>query len=70
MSGNRFYVHLAGKTNGAHLDYVRRLKNIGHTEVLSPEGSDYIVVFCPIASRVGTDVGEALESIPGMNGFW
>uniref|UniRef100_A0A8P4GEI3 Uncharacterized protein n=1 Tax=Dicentrarchus labrax TaxID=13489 RepID=A0A8P4GEI3_DICLA len=26
---------------------------------------DYLLVFCPVASRVGTDVSEALEKLPG-----
>ncbi|XP_030260355.1 uncharacterized protein LOC115573630 isoform X2 [Sparus aurata] len=65
VSGKRFFVKEAGRTHGTHLDYVRSLNSIGHAEVFSPEESDYIVVFCPIASRVGTDVGEALENIPG-----
>lgn len=65
MSGKRFFVQEAGRTQGAHIDYVKSLKKIGQFEVLSPEESDYIVIFCPIASRVGTDVGEALENIPG-----
>ncbi|KAM8725614.1 uncharacterized protein AB9X84_002370 isoform 2-T2 [Acanthopagrus schlegelii] len=64
VSGNRFCVHVAGKTIGAHLEYITNLNRIGQIEVSSPEESDYIVVFCPIASRVGTDVGEALESLP------
>lgn len=70
MFGNRFYVHVAGKTNGAHLEYITNLNRIGQIEVFSPEESDYIVVFCPIASRVGTDVGEALESLPGRKGLF
>ncbi|XP_073348531.1 uncharacterized protein [Pagrus major] len=65
VSGERFFVQVAGKTNGAHLEYVERLRGIGQTEVSSPEQCDYIVVFCPIVSRVGKDIGEALENIPG-----
>lgn len=56
-----------GKTNGAHHDFVEKLRDVGHTEVNSPEQCDYLVVFCPIVSRVGTDIKEALDKIPGKN---
>uniref|UniRef100_A0A3Q1CNR3 Uncharacterized protein n=1 Tax=Amphiprion ocellaris TaxID=80972 RepID=A0A3Q1CNR3_AMPOC len=36
----------------------------GQTEVTSPEQCDYLLVFCPVASRVGTDISEALDHIP------
>ncbi|KAE8286526.1 hypothetical protein D5F01_LYC14461 [Larimichthys crocea] len=63
----KFSVHLAGKTNNAHQDFVARFKRTGQTEVDSPGRSDYILVFCPIVSRVGTDIGEALESTEKNN---
>ncbi|XP_051265607.1 uncharacterized protein LOC127368639 isoform X17 [Dicentrarchus labrax] len=61
----KFFVILVGKTNDAHLEFVAKIESIGHTEVNSPEESDYLLVFCPVASRVGTDVSEALENLPG-----
>ncbi|TDH00692.1 hypothetical protein EPR50_G00191280 [Perca flavescens] len=63
--GKNFYVHLAGKTNDAHHDLVENLIACGQTEVQSPEESDYLLVFCPIASRVGTDISEAMDNMPG-----
>ncbi|XP_056260873.1 uncharacterized protein si:ch211-245h14.1 isoform X2 [Seriola aureovittata] len=60
----KFFVFLAGKTNDAHLDFVKKLRDAGHTEVQSPEECDYCLVFCPIASRVGADVGDALDRAP------
>uniref|UniRef100_A0A3P8T3H2 Uncharacterized protein n=1 Tax=Amphiprion percula TaxID=161767 RepID=A0A3P8T3H2_AMPPE len=39
-------------------------KSEGQTEVTSPEQCDYLLVFCPVASRVGTDISEALDHIP------
>ncbi|GAA6235647.1 uncharacterized protein si:ch211-245h14.1 isoform X4 [Lates japonicus] len=65
MLRKNFYVHLAGRTNDAHQDFVRKLKSSGLTQVFSHDHCDYCVVFCPIASRVGTDVDEALERSPG-----
>ena len=70
VTWKKFFVHVAGKTNKAHQDYVLKLRGIGHIEVSVPEESDYIVVFCPVVSRVGTDIGEALESIPGRKSLW
>ncbi|KAJ4920754.1 hypothetical protein JOQ06_027769 [Pogonophryne albipinna] len=65
VPGKKFHVSVAGCTNGAHQTYVNYLKGLGQIEVLSPEQSDYLVLFCPIASRVGTDIGEAMDKIPG-----
>lgn len=63
----RFYVHLAGDTNGTHKEFVSYMRQIGHTKVSSPEESDYVVVFCPFMSQVETDFSEALEDIPGRS---
>ncbi|XP_035851197.1 uncharacterized protein LOC118493844 isoform X2 [Sander lucioperca] len=63
--GRKFYVHLAGITNGAHQAFVEKFKDVGKIEVQCPEESDYLLVFCPIASRVGTDISEALDNMPG-----
>ncbi|KAG7219124.1 hypothetical protein INR49_019332 [Caranx melampygus] len=57
----KFYVDLAGNTTDAHKSYVDKLKEVGQTEVSSLEDCDYCVVFCPVSSRVGTDVSEALD---------
>ncbi|XP_033994313.1 uncharacterized protein LOC117489241 isoform X8 [Trematomus bernacchii] len=65
VPGKKFHVSVAGCTNGAHETYVNDLKGMGQIEVISPEQSDYLVLFCPIASRVGTDIGEAMDKIPG-----
>uniref|UniRef100_A0A8C4NNH4 Uncharacterized protein n=1 Tax=Dicentrarchus labrax TaxID=13489 RepID=A0A8C4NNH4_DICLA len=35
------------------------------TKTYAIKESDYLLVFCPVASRVGTDVSEALENLPG-----
>lgn len=60
----KFYVHEAGKTNGAHLSLVNKLKGIGHIPVDSSAVCDYVLVICPAVSRVGTNIGEALDSMP------
>lgn len=63
-SWRSFFLILSGKTNGAHSSVVERLKAAGHTEVRSPEGCDYLLVFCPNVSRVGADISSALNNIP------
>ncbi|XP_060946984.1 uncharacterized protein LOC133024046 isoform X1 [Limanda limanda] len=60
-----FFVVLSGTTNNTHGDFVRMIKNLGHTEVTDPEACDYCLLFCPITSRVGTDVDLSLRKIPG-----
>ena len=57
-------MHLAGDTNGTHKEFVSHIRQLGHTKVSSPEESDYVVVFCPIASQAETDFSKALEDIP------
>ncbi|XP_035808586.2 uncharacterized protein LOC111575085 [Amphiprion ocellaris] len=64
VSGKKFHVIVAGTTNGAHRPIVGGFKSKGQTEVTSPEQCDYLLVFCPVASRVGTDISEALDHIP------
>ncbi|KAF3850231.1 hypothetical protein F7725_019950 [Dissostichus mawsoni] len=66
VPGKKFHVSVAGCTNGAHETYVNDLKGLGQIKVISPEQSDYLVLFCPIASRVGTDIGEAMDNISAV----
>ncbi|MED6253069.1 hypothetical protein ATANTOWER_021762, partial [Ataeniobius toweri] len=61
--GNKFFVILSGQTNGAHQSVVKQRRDYGQTEVDSFEACYYLLVFCPIASRVGTDIHEALSKI-------
>lgn len=63
--GKNFFVHLAGKTNGAHGDVVNYLKRIGKVQVESYAESDFLMVFCPVVSRVGTDIEAALSDNSG-----
>ncbi|KAM4522655.1 uncharacterized protein PAE49_002286 isoform 2-T2 [Odontesthes bonariensis] len=62
-SWKKFLINLAGTTNGAHQPIVKNLKDAGHYEVNNVLDADYLLVFCPIASRVGTDISEALKQI-------
>lgn len=44
---------------------MKKLKDAGHVETFSPEDSDYLLLFCPVVSCVGTDIKQALSSISG-----
>ncbi|XP_029966878.1 uncharacterized protein LOC115402448 isoform X4 [Salarias fasciatus] len=63
-SWRKFSVILTGRTNGAHQSVVGTFESVGQTEATSPGDADYCLVFCPVSSRVGTDVGEAMEHLP------
>ncbi|KAM4522657.1 uncharacterized protein PAE49_002287 isoform 2-T2 [Odontesthes bonariensis] len=62
-SWKKFLIILAGTTNGAHQPIVDNLRAAGQFEVKNVLDADYLLVFCPIASRVGTDISEALKQI-------
>ncbi|KAM4529261.1 uncharacterized protein V3H82_027447 [Fundulus diaphanus] len=64
--GKKFFVILSGERNKAHLSIVKKLTDYGQTEVDSLEECDYLLVFCPIVSRVGTDIHEALSKISDL----
>ncbi|XP_029589470.1 uncharacterized protein LOC115174765 isoform X3 [Salmo trutta] len=58
-------VIVAGNTLGSHEGITLQLTTTSTvTEVKSPEESDFIMVFCPIVSRAGTDIEAALQQIP------
>lgn len=61
MTGKKFFVILAGKTNGADKEIINILQRSRQIEVESPEDCDYQVLICPIVSRVETDINEALS---------
>lgn len=63
VSGRKFFVVLAGNTNDTHTSFVSRIKTKGYEEVTSQESYDFILLFCPVVSRVGTDIGEALQNV-------
>ncbi|XP_056880296.1 uncharacterized protein LOC130520624 isoform X2 [Takifugu flavidus] len=64
VSGTKFFVYVASETKNAHMEWVSKMKRVGHTEVNIPEDADYYLVFCPVKSRIKTDIDEALEGLP------
>lgn len=59
----KFSVVVAGNTNGTHTNFVSQMKRSNYVEVHSAQDSAFILVFCPIVSRVGTDIKEALQNV-------
>ena len=62
-----FFVYVASETKGAHKEWISYFKRLGHVEVDLEGEADYFLVFCPVKSRIKTDIDEALEKIPGRN---
>ncbi|XP_063079738.1 uncharacterized protein LOC134469420 [Engraulis encrasicolus] len=61
----RVFVLVLGNTLGCHERFLELLSpHVTLVRGHSPEDSDVILAFCPIVSRVGTDIGAALNKIP------
>lgn len=66
---------VAGTTFGAHLQLLEKVKGIRDQNwdlvclnlEESPSNQDYqvIIVFCPISSRIGTDIEAAMHKVTG-----
>lgn len=62
VPGSKFFVEVAGTTKGAHKKIVSDFERWGYVQV-SPEQSDFVLIFCPVVSRVGTDITAALQNV-------
>ena len=60
-----------GRTCGADGEILEKVKNMKWTQVkiTGCQECDIIIVFCPITSRVGSDVPAAMRKIPGNERF-
>ncbi|CAF91997.1 unnamed protein product [Tetraodon nigroviridis] len=63
-SRGKFFVYVASETKNAHKEWISFFKRLGYAEVDNAEDADYLLVFCPVKSRIKTDIDEALEKIP------
>ncbi|XP_076128244.1 uncharacterized protein LOC143109412 isoform X2 [Alosa pseudoharengus] len=64
-AGIKVFTVLTGNTLGSHESFRNRLATqLNLTEVPLVEDCDVILAYCPIVSRVGTDIGAALSVIP------
>ncbi|XP_061580276.1 uncharacterized protein LOC133446282 [Cololabis saira] len=59
----KVYKVTTGETFGADEDLLRQMTDGLHVNFTSPEESDVIIVFCPISSRVGSDVEAAMREV-------
>ncbi|KAF5887844.1 calponin homology domain-containing protein DDB_G0272472-like isoform X3, partial [Clarias magur] len=64
----KFLVIKTGRTLNSHEDFIKRLKKqIRLQEVSTVEECDFILGFCPVASRAGIDVERALETLQNIS---
>ncbi|XP_069054501.1 uncharacterized protein [Lepisosteus oculatus] len=61
----KLHVRVLGQTLNAHIDFIKRIqRSIIIKERESEEDCDVIVAFCPVSSRIGTDIDAAIENLP------
>ncbi|KAF5900186.1 verrucotoxin subunit beta-like, partial [Clarias magur] len=65
LSGEKYFILLTGETLKSHEDFIVKLKNKIPMlkEVKRVDECDFILVFCPIVSRAGTDIEAAVKKI-------
>ncbi|XP_056150626.1 uncharacterized protein LOC130125170 [Lampris incognitus] len=61
---NEFYTVLTGETLGVHTEFIKKHTHNSQIEVASYMLCGYILAFCPIVSRAGTDIEAAMRVIP------
>lgn len=70
LEGNKYYIHIAGRTLKNHHEYIRNVfqQIPGLDEVTSVAECDVILVFCTVVSRAGTDIDAALNELNRLTG--
>ncbi|XP_062406489.1 uncharacterized protein LOC134097590 isoform X9 [Sardina pilchardus] len=63
----RIFVTQSGNTLNSHLDFLKRLRNHRKFKEKVVDECDVILAFCPIVSRVGTDIEAALKIFKGLS---
>ncbi|KAK2816560.1 hypothetical protein Q7C36_022831 [Tachysurus vachellii] len=68
--GNKVSVLVTGKTLNVHMKFMEHLKQQKPhlQEVKNVAECDYVLVFCPIVSRAGTDIEAALKKLQDIAG--
>ncbi|XP_024233833.2 uncharacterized protein LOC112217640 isoform X2 [Oncorhynchus tshawytscha] len=62
----KVYSQVCGKTLNAHLALMKQVEDLGlKRKETSVEDCQVIMVFCPVVSRVGTDIEAAMSQVPG-----
>ncbi|KAM9440420.1 uncharacterized protein Hap1MRO34_025651 [Clarias gariepinus] len=70
LSGTKYFILLTGNTLKSHEDFIVKLKSKVPSlqEVERVEECDFILVFCPVVSQVGTDTERAVNKINDISG--
>ncbi|KAI5629312.1 hypothetical protein C0J50_10516, partial [Silurus asotus] len=70
LLGNKLFIHVTGRTFNSHKDFMHQLKNSTPClqEVETVDECDFILVFCPVVSRAGTDIEAAEKSLHKISG--
>ncbi|KAI5608320.1 hypothetical protein C0J50_6791, partial [Silurus asotus] len=65
LLGNKLFIHVTGRTFNSHKDFMHQLKKSTPClqEVKTVDECDFILVFCPVVSRAGTDIEAAEKSL-------
>nr|XP_029532549.1 uncharacterized protein LOC115139381 isoform X6 [Oncorhynchus nerka] len=62
----KVYYQVCGKTLNAHRALMKQVEDLGlKRKETSVEDCQVIMVFCPVTSRVGTDIEAAMSQVPG-----
>ncbi|KAG7314496.1 hypothetical protein KOW79_021799 [Hemibagrus wyckioides] len=65
----KYFTLITGKTLRYDVDIERKLKKrTGLQKVMNLEESDFILVFCPVVSRAGTDIEAAVKELSAQAG--
>lgn len=65
----KFMLILSGNTLNSHKDFIACLNQRVHLkEVNTEDECDFILVFCPIVSRAGTDIKAAMKRLHNISG--
>ncbi|XP_053341356.1 uncharacterized protein LOC128512211 isoform X3 [Clarias gariepinus] len=70
LSGKRFFVLLSGNTLNVHkaiIDHLTR-QTSDLQNVSTVDDCDFILVFCPVVSRAGTDIEAAVQKLHSSSG--
>ncbi|CAB1340235.1 unnamed protein product, partial [Coregonus sp. 'balchen'] len=62
----KVHSQVCGKTLNTHLALMKQVDNLGlKREETSAEDCQVMMVFCPVTSRMGTDIEAAMSQVPG-----
>ncbi|XP_049339432.1 uncharacterized protein LOC103027786 [Astyanax mexicanus] len=69
QGGEKFLRCVSGNTLGSDEEFIRKLKEgiPGLKEEFNVENCDFILVFCPVVSRAGTDIELALKKLQDLS---